>query len=595
MKSLLSEVFAHRAGEVLLVCVLFLSFLPTLEAKLVLGDMWRGVPVTYTDETLYQAQVQMVGQGNLTAGNPYLFEHRNDPPLVIFAGDWIGAIPQWLGLSFVTANFIDLLFWGSFFAIVLFALFRFFSISPLLSAIATLWVYLESFAWVQRVSNMQPFLGFFVLFYLSLARFLKEQNNNTVLWLGMSLGSMFYFYAFLWQAFVITLGLVFLYSFFRKNWHLLAHVFYAGLLGVTIGAPVPLYIYWISHTKPLFWESVSRYGLVSTHIPMAEVFYSGGFIGLVLLFLWLLQYRHKELSIDPKVIYILEFIALSGLGLWVMEGSNLFTGKLLETAEHIKLFIYKFYIIDAALLSSFLHTYKSKLSKVVKCMGWVLVSLLLSMSLYYTYLYFYVTFISVLSNPQSMQDWRDEQAYAGPITWLNEHEHEPVVVWTDPDEYISWYFAVLSSHYVLFATPAIWHLTSDEEIRERYLVAEYFNSPSEDFLKKDIAVYMGRNIVFHQAKTIERKVKICRVIFFLDRSYDCGTIPTPLDVIGDNTFSGLEQKSNQEIRPHITEYLKKYHVRYVLKDKKLHSNYEPLKLRGLLVYSDARYELYRLP
>lgn len=595
MRQLLTEIFRHRAGEVLLVLVLLLSFLPTLEAKFALGDAWTGVPVTYTDETLYQAQVQMVGQGNLTAGNPYLYEHRTDPPLVIFGGDWVNAIPQWLGLSFVTANLLNLLLWGSFFAIMLFAFFRFFSVSPLISALASFWIYIESFAWVQRVSNMQPFLGFFVLFYLSLARFLKDQNRNTVIWLGVSMGIMFYFYAFLWQTFVITLGLVFLYGLFKKNWHLLTHVFYSGVLGATIGAPVPLYILWISHTKPLFWESVSRYGLVSTHIPMAEVIYSGGFIGLTLAFLALLWYQQRTFFLEPKVLYIFEFIAISGLGLWVMEGSNLFTGKLLETAEHVKLFIYKFYLIDAVLLGSLLHRYRKQLSEIVRRLGWLLVSILLVMSAYYTYLYFYVTFVSVLSSPQSMQDWRDEQAYAGPITWLNEHESEPVVVWTDPNEYISWYFAVLSKHYVLFATPAIWHLTSDEEIRERYLVAEYFNHPTVEDLKKDIPVYLGRNIVYHQAKTIERKVKVCRILFFFDTAHDCGVVPTSLDVIGESTFAELKEKYTNDIRPNIAEYLVKYHVRYVLKDKKLHPNYEPASLGGVLVYSDTRYELYKLP
>lgn len=595
MKQLLAEIFRHRAGEVLLIVVLLLSFLPTLEAKIVLQDAWTGVPVTYTDETLYQAQVQMVGQGNLTAGNPYLFEHRNDPPLVIFGGDWVGAIPQWLGLSFVTANLLNLMFWGSFFALALFAFFRFFSVSPLISALATFWLYLESFAWVQRVSNMQPFLPFFVLFYLSLGRFLQEQNKNTVIWLGASLGTMFYFYAFLWQAFVITLGLLFLYACFQKNRHLITHTVYAGLLGVLIGLPVPLYLFWISHNKALFWESISRYGLVSTHIPMAEVIYSGGFIGLVLLFLAFLRYRQKAFFLNLKVLYILEFIAISGLGLWVMEGSNLFTGKLLETAEHVKLFIYKFELIDAVLLGTLLHTYRDQFSRVVRRCGWLVVSILLLMSAYYTYLYFYVSFVSVLSSPQSMQDWRDEQAYQGPINWLNEHEKEPVVVWTDPDEYISWYVAVLSNHYVLFATPSIWHLTSDEEIRERYLVAEYFNKPTIDDLKKDIPVYMGRNIVYHQAKTIERKVKICRILFFFDTRHDCGVIPSSLDVIGENTFTALEEKYTTDIRPNIAEYLQKYHVRYVLKDKKLHSNYEPQSLGGVLVYSDVRYELYKLP
>lgn len=585
----------HVALTLLLLVIFLSAFVPSLEAKLVLGDAWRGVPVTYTDETLYQAQVQMVGQGNLTAGNPYLFEHRTDLPLVIFGGDWVNAIPQFLGFSFTTGLILNLIFWGLLFAIALYWLFREWNIPPWLASVGAFLVYLESFQWVQRVSNQQPFLGFFVLFYIALTRFLREQNKKTIIWLGLATGVMFYFYAFLWQTFVITLGLVFLYALARKNWVLAKGTFFAGVLGGTLGAPVPLYIFWMSHTQPLFWESLSRYGLVSTHLPMAEIVYSGGFMGLILAYVGLLSWRMPSLREDKEFMLLAQFIVLSGLSLWIMEGSNLITGKLLETAEHIKLFIYKFLIIDAILIGYFLWKRRGEISKGLRGLGVLCVGILSLVSAYYIWLYTYMPFMGVLTVPASMQDWNDEQGYAGPIGWLNTNESEPVVVWTDPDEYISWYFAVLSKHYVLFANPIIWHLTSDEEVRERYLVGEYFNNPTKDQLKADIPVYMGRNIVYHQAKTIERKVKLCRILFHFSTEHDCGTIPSSIDVIGENTFVDLEQKFQRDIKPNIKKYLVKYHVRYILKDKKLHPNYQPERLGGEIVYTDDRYELYRLP
>ena len=109
-----------------------------------------------------------------------------------------------------------------------------------------------------------------------------------------------------------------------------------------------------------------------------------------------------------------------------------------------------------------------------------------------------------------------------------------------------------------------------------------------------MALYLGRQDTAHNAKTIERGIKICRILFFFDKHKDCGTVPTPQSLLGDKFFTDLGRKFQTDIKPNIKAYLKKYHVSYILKDNVLNSNYRPEELGAKLVYSDDRYEIWHL-
>ena len=141
----------------------------------------------------------------------------------------------------------------------------------------------------------------------------------------------------------------------------------------------------------------------------------------------------------------------------------------------------------------------------------------------------------------------------------------------------------------------MWQLVPDSEFRERYLVSQYFNDPTIASLKSTMWTYLGRQDAAHKAKTIERGIKICRILFFWDTSKDCGTPPTAISLLGEKFFSDLEQKFQTDIKPNIKAYLKKYHVSYIIKDTVLDPQYHPEKLGATRVYSDQRFEIYRLP
>ena len=581
----------HRHLAVLLGVVLALTFVPVLDIFLVLGNSWQGITPTFIDENFYQAHVQNIGEGYLNDGNPYFLEHRYDPPLVIFGGAWLNALPLLAGLSLNTTLLLNFILWSLIFSALFYRLFRELLVPQWIAVVGTLLQYLQFYPYMWRSANLQPVLPFYILFYIAFVRLVREQNRKNMYLLAAATGISFYLYAYLWQTVLITLGLLFIYALAKKNWLLMKATFISSVIGGVIGLPVPLYTLWLSNSSPYFWESISRFGLVNTHLPMAEVIYSGGWVGIILAFLAVLYFRARKLRDDNEFVFLCIFIGISGLGLWVMQGSNLFTGKLLETGEHIRVFIFPWLALATVLMGAHLWKRRTELTAGLRLFAFAVVAICAVVSLRYAYAAFYT-----FSHPEAHRAyWQTQQLYAGPLAWLENAEDSPVAVWNEPHDPLSPILPIFTKHFVLFAAPAMWQLVSDDEFRERYLVSQYFNTPTVESLKNDMALYLGRQDIAHNAKTIERGTKICRILFFWDKDKDCGTIPTPIGLLGEKFFSDLEQKFRTDIKQNIKEYLKKYHVSYIIKDTALDLQYQPERLGATRVYSDERFEIYRLP
>ena len=569
-----------------------LTAIPALDTFLVLGDPLPPIAPTFTDESFNYARVQSVVEGHLTGGHPYFFEHRDDLPLVIFAGAWINALPQLAGLSFNTALILNFILWSLLFAAFAYWLLRELKTPPWIAVFGTVLLYIQSYAHVWRPINLQPVYPFYFLFYLSLVRLIREQSRRNIILLGLAAGAMFYLQSYIWQTFVVTLGVLLVYAGIKKNWTLLKAALFSSLIGGVMGLPVPLYALWLSHTSPYFWESVGRLGLVDTHLPMAEVVYSGGWVGGMLLLLAILYWRGKTLRKDAEFIALGSFVSITGIGLWLMQGSNLITGKLLETGEHIRPLIMLWLVFSTVSIVVFLWRRRAQISRGLQTLSVAAIVLLAGVSVYYTYDYFSPFMTSRIDR----EGWKTQELYAKPFAWLQNQEENPVVVWSDPHDYLATNLPIFTKHFTLYTFFGLLELMPEGEIRERYLVSQYFNNPTVQDLKSDseASLYLGRHDFPHYAKTLERGVKICRILFFWDKGKDCGTIPTPQSLLGDTFFTDLENKFQTDIKPNIKAYLKKYHVSYILKDKVLNPKYRPEVLGAKLVYSDDRYEIWHL-
>lgn len=580
---------------VLVGVVLVLTTIPFLAIYLTLGSAWQGITPSFTDEGVYYAHMHAVGQGYLTDGNPFVFEYRNGTPLVIFGGAWVNALPLLAGLSFNSALMLNFVIWSLAFAVLLYWLFREWDVPRWVAVGGTLFLYLQSYAYVLRPVNLQPVYPFYFLFYIALARLIREQNRKNIGLLAGVTAAAFYIFAYLWQIAVITLGLLFLYSILIKNWRLMKATLASSFIGGIIGLPMPLYAFWLSNTAPYFWESVGRFGLVSTHLPEAEIIYSGGWIGIMLAGLLFLWWRTPAVREDKEFAALSMFLSMSGLGLWILQGNNLITGKLIETGAHIRILILPWLVFATVLMGIHLWRRRAILSEGLRAFSLILVSACALASLYFLFVYL-SPFADIGAKSAA---WRAEQLYAKPFAWLERAEKNPVVVWTDPDpaDDISSVLPIFTKHFPLYAPAAQQTLMSTREVHERFLTSQYFNNPTIADLKigRKMELYVGRHDLPHRAMTIAREIKVCRIFFFWDKSKDCGTPPTSEELLGDQFFIDIENKFWTDIKPNIKAYLKKYHVSYILKDKVLNPQYHPETLGAVRVYTDDRYEIYRLP
>lgn len=584
------QFFTRRPAITALVAVtLCMTLIPVAAVYFILGA-WPVFPPTFTDETYYFAHVQNIAEGHLADGNPYLYEHRDAPPIVLFGGAWINALPLALGVPFMPAMMLNFIVWSLVFVGLCYWLFREFSVYPWVSAGATLFLYVQSYTHIFRPANLQTVWPAFLLFYIALARLLKEQSRTNILLLGITAGASFYLFAYLWQAVVITLGLLALYALVQRDWSLLKAALYSSAIGGVIGVPVPLYMFWLSHSSPYFWESMERFGLVHTHIPMAEIVYSGGWVGVVLALVALLYWKVTPLRYDREFIIRCVFVAVGGLGLWILQGSNLVTGLLSETGEHVRTFIVAWLWCATVILGAYLFAVRARLTVWMRAIAVFVLLMCLVVSAHFLY----DDFRPYLELGTRGAFWQEEQTYAPPLQWLEEHEQEPVVVWSDPHEYLSPNLPIFTRHYTLFATFAMFHLLPTGEFVERYLVSQYFDNPTAESLRKDAETYMGRADIAHKAKTIEREVKVCRLLFFW-RTETCGEVPAQFDPLGEDYFNNLERRFREDIKPNIKAYLKKYNVSYILTNKTSDPQYRPETLGAKKVYEDTYYALYRLP
>lgn len=583
------SLFSHPLLYVLIVSSL-LSFYPVFDRFQKTGVGFEGVPQTYTDEFIYYAQVREIATGNLFFGNPYFIEHRYSPALALFGSSIFAALPLFLGISLEPAHQINFIIWGGLLTILVYALLREIGMSRWVGALGGLFVYVQSYDLVFRLSVQQQVFPFFFLFYLALIRFLKEPANwgRRVILAGAT-GASFYVYGFLWQLVVVSLGLVGLYAIVKKNWTLVRATLFSSVAGGLLGAPAFAYTLWVMH-QPFFWESMNRWGLVASHLPMGEVVTSGFVVPLSIAMLGALYVFSNKLRTNPRFLLAVLFFTITGLALWVTQGSNSITGKLLENGEHLKRFIIPwsglvgiFCVVSAY---SIRHEIRRARFLVVTALG-ILVVLANVRFLIIDVSYFF-------PDSERIEFWKKEQTYQQPLAWLDAKEPEPVVVWANPHTELPTYVTALTKHYVLFQNFGQFNLMSNEEFRERYLVSQYFDSVSTTTLVSDMPVYAGRSHSFHHPKTIERGIKLCQLVSMFVDTNSCGSPPAPQELMGDEFFINLEAKFKKEIHPHVKEYLENYQVSYIIKDLEEDAHYQPESVGGIEVYNDGHFAIYQL-
>ena len=578
---------------VLLCSIAILSLAPIVTVYVYIGDSWRGIMPAFTDQLNF-ARVHTIGEGNLTDGNSYYLEHSDGPPLVLFGGAWLNAIPMWLGIPYNATLYINFLIWSLLFAVALYWLFKEMGVFSWLAVFGVLFAYIESIEHVWRPANLQTVYPFVFVFYAALLRVFRNPNRANVIVLALATGVSFYIFAYWWQIVVTTLGLAFLLALWKKDRALGKAILIASCIGGLLGLGNPLYMLWLSHTSPYFWESINRLGLVYTHFSTSfELYYVGRWIVLICLFLALVFFKKKKEHDVENERPLMTFAVLTGIALLIMDGSYIVTGHWLETEYHVREIILPWLVFITTAIIAMLWRIRASLSPSMKIASVIIIGFLVIGNVRFA-THYEVDFF----HSRYQYHWLTIQTYAAPYKWLDEHEKSPVVVWVSPHHagHLSSYLPIFTKHFILSNPWGNLELVSNDEVRERYLVSEYFDDPSIDQLKTvdEMGLYLGNSKLSYDSVAINHKRVLCRAVFFWDAHHDCGEHVTPQSLLGDDFFTTLRNRFTDDIKPNIHEYVNKYHVKYILKDKVLNPEYQPQKLGARLVWQDDLYQIWEL-
>lgn len=571
---------------VVLACtVLFFSSLPVIDVYRAAGTEWRGVPPVYTDEEYYYARMREIKDGYPFLGSPYFYEHRNDIAPTFFLTDWLAAIPFLAGLDLPATLVLNFFLWSVAFVFLAFFLLRELQLQKNLAALGALLLYLQSYLWVLRPVALQQVFPFFFLLLLAALRWYKAPESRKAKWfLAVAAAVTFYLYLYLAEVTVVASALLLFTLLLRKDWLRLRNLVFPFILGSVLALPALWYTA-AQLTHPFYWQMAERISLVYTHLPTAEVVYSGGWVILTLLVFILL--RRRIADIDRPAFLVL---ALFGVALVFVQASNLITGKEAETAVHVKRFIVPWLGISfAALVAWFSHGDAATLTRPLwRSVFYGALLALGAANLYFANMPDFAT--------NTVQDARARalQTLSEPLAYLEQAESNPVVVWvTNPRSDAAYYLPVLTKHYLLYSHPGMWHLVGNDEVMERYLVANYFQGITKERLIADMSAYGGPAMAWHRANTVNRGVRLCRLLRLEIFGYACGKTITSEELLGEAYFDALLERSERDIRPNLRAYLMKYHVSYIVSPSPLPPAFER-EIAAQRAYQDQNYVIYKL-
>ncbi len=577
---------------IVIVSIFFLACIPVIRVYTQTGTIWQGiVPTFVNDEVYYYARMENIVHGYPFIGNPYFFEHRNDMSLAFFVPDWISAVPLFLGVPFVATVVTNFIIWSLVCGVLIYFFFKEYDVSGSWLSLGTILAYCMIYVLIIRPVSMQIVAPFFILFYLTYARWLKAQQPTWKdnLFLIVTIGCSFYIYTYTWQLVLITLGVTSLYFVYKKQWAQVCSMAIVSFAGVLVA--IPMLVYTARQiTSQYYWDSMGRIGLVSTHIPTILSFYDSAYIVSTILLWFLIGCWINQLKNSTVYSQAYRFVWLTGVSLIIALFSNVVTGKDLEISNHFERFVMIWIsLVVFLLVYHVVHnrtfgyglSYAQKIA--VVCMG--ICSL-------YAYGYFFWYGFGIVSIVTT--DTVTVQAYDQPLAWLRDHGDTEAVVWSNNGDMTS-YIPIYTTDFVLFTRDGGLHLVPTIEMEERYLVSRYFDKLTVMDIENGYRDFGGVGNAVHQYKTYNRKVEVCTILHLKYIGVTCGQTTDMVSFKGQQYFESLYQGYVHTVVPHIQTELQKFHVKYVVKDTSIKDLFDPTKIAGAaLVWKDTRFEIYKI-
>ncbi len=527
------------------------------------------IPVQITDDSIfYYTRAVDVYKGHPFIGNPYVLEHQDSVSANFFVADWLWSAPLFLRFTINQAIFINQILWFIVFSLLLWRIFIEFDLGEKASFWGVLSTIFAVYWYLSRPIAMQVVYPFFLGFVLLLFLFIKNPDSRKRrVSLGLYSGLALYMYTYLAYIMAIAYVLIFLNYLFKFDKKNIISVFISGFMSLILALPF-IYYTLLQTTQLYYSETLERLGLLYTHsLSSAGLIYS-----LVLFFIIIITYLNRK-YFSKEQFFLFQIMSI---GLIISLLSGIITGIDFELAQHIGRFVDLYICIFLFVI----------LMKVYWNGGGYDWRPLLPLMVILFFL------INVKSGQFGV--WKRinnkllvNESYIEPLLWLRDNAKAGSVVLANDD--ISEYIPLLTNNYVVFNNYVGFHIVSDDEVTDRYLVSRIYSGLTLDQIKTDFRKYAGVGNAIHQYNLINRTSKECIVFKRLISSLFCDSLIGPYDIKGDKYFNDLNLNF-ESILKKPTDKLNEYSVSYVLIDMDNDKWKIPRYLK--LIWSNERYSIY---
>lgn len=577
------EKYNFKILFIIWLCIIgFAGILPILWIRYTLGTDWNGVIPNYiTDSTFYLDRINKTISDFPFSGNHYYLEHRFDPQPVFSIAETIVALPMKLGISFNGGLMLGFIVANILFTLFVYKFLRNFVDRLWAVGIASL-VYIVSYGGLVRPVVMETIMPVFIFFnWAMFGWFLRPEKKKYGIFLMVAIASAFYLYSYLWQVIVLTVVFVGLYLLATKQRDKFFGLLQIFSLSLALATPAIFYTLKISFLSAGYWENMQRVGFVATHLPPIEAYYYGRWL-IVSGLIWFLLFKEQLKDKTAASWYFL----IVNAAIFLALVSNIITGKDFLIATHVNRFVITWFALMLGLEIYYFATLKLWRGKIYITILTSFLILAGSMTIFAEMRRSVVPpFALPYTEAVAVQDYR------APLAWLDAHESEPKVIWAGDS--MSRFVPYLSKHYVLYPglLNAHFYIMPTSEIRERYLVSRYFHNPDLETLRREYVYYEG-SYFDYKMNDLELRKKLCATIKFNNNFCQSQLIQNLVSQKNSDIMAVYELEMTS-IRPHIQEYLKKYHVSYFIRD----IVHDPIPTRSVSmvpVYNDGLFEIYKI-
>lgn len=550
----------------LVVAVAAIYVFPLVIFSQSIGNDWQGImPEHIEDAQYYYSRIHEVAEGNIFFGNPAYLEHKNATAPSWGLAEIFSALPLILSGSWTFTVIFNILFWALFASICIYATLRLLGIPQWVSALGAFFVSLQLVLLTTRPVSMQvPYASLFLFVYV-LVLWIQRGGYSRAIYLSVVSVIALMTYTFTGQIAACVLGIVAAWFIIAKKKERFFELVVAGLVASPLFIAYA-WVLWATSQDPFYFETLIRFGLVETRFPMIEVYFYGRWLLLmVAAYILLILAQGSARTLGVRVGVSLALI----LGISLAFIIPLIVGKDIESAVHIGRLVFP---VLALILVIFLVDAVSAPRK----------NILFILSIFLALL----VFVAIVKNIHDrniihippIDVVQKEQRYA-PILSQIQERGSAGVVWA-PDELVPYIPAHTNAH-VLFSPQGGLYVMSDEEQHTRYLVSRFPNTVTKESLIDDVGFY---DLVAPKSYTeFSLRIHPC----WLQKN--CEQIATYTEFKGVSYFESLRQQYENQIVPHIKDYLDRYQVRLIVVPA---SSQLDSRISAKRVYTDEQYSLY---